>query len=151
MLAQTAQQKVIATINQALIKLYWSISKYISNRITTSKWGQKTIEQLAAFIKAQEQGIKGFEKRNTRELERQIHSDIFERTSLGDAKLPPINYPKSLTGIFRDSYVLDFLILPASHFENDLETAEEQQQIAEEIKSRLSICDQLETSLVQPA
>jgi mRNA interferase RelE/StbE len=32
-LIKTAQQKVIATANQELIKLYWSIGKYISDRI----------------------------------------------------------------------------------------------------------------------
>jgi hypothetical protein len=63
-LIKTAQQKVITTANQELIKLYWSIGKYISDRLATSEWGQKTIEQLAAFIQNQETGIKGFEKRN---------------------------------------------------------------------------------------
>jgi hypothetical protein len=29
-LIKTAQQKIIATTNQELIKLYWSIGKYIS-------------------------------------------------------------------------------------------------------------------------
>lgn len=63
-LIQTAQQKVFATTNQELIKLYWSIGKYISDRFQNSEWGQKAIEQLAAFIQTQEPGIKGFEKRN---------------------------------------------------------------------------------------
>jgi hypothetical protein len=49
-LIQTAQRKVIATTNQELIKLYWSIGKYISDRMSTAEWGQKTIEQLATFI-----------------------------------------------------------------------------------------------------
>ena len=177
-LIKTAQQKVIATANQELIKLYWSIGKYISDRIATSEWGQKTIEQLAAFIQAQEPGIKGFEKRNlyrmrqfyetypdskivsalltqlswthhsilisrcktederlfylqlatterysTRELDRQINSGIFERTRLADAKLPHTSHPKALAGVFRDSYVLDFLNLLPNHSENDLKTA----------------------------
>ncbi len=154
------------------------MGKYISDRLSTSEWGQKTIEQLAAFIQTQETGIKGFEKRNlyrmrqfyetypdskivsalltqlswthhsilisrcktgderlfylqlstterysTRELDRQINSGIFERTRLADAKLPQTNHPKPLTGVFRDSYVLDFLNLPLSHSENDLKTA----------------------------
>ncbi|NJM61502.1 MAG: DUF1016 domain-containing protein [Oscillatoriales cyanobacterium RU_3_3] len=175
---QSAQQKVLATTNQELIKLYWSIGKYISHRLSTSEWGQKTIEQLAAFIQAQEPGIKGFEKRNlermrqfyetypdsqittalrtqlswthhriimsrckseaerlfyldlatnerysTRELDRQINSGIFERTRLADAKLPQTSHPKPLTGVFRDSYVLDFLNLPPNYSENDLKTA----------------------------
>jgi len=174
-LIKTAQQKVIATANQELIKLYWNVGKYISDHLATSEWGQKAIEQLAAFIQDQETGIKGFEKRNlermrqfyetypdsqittalrtqlswthhriimsrckteserlfyldlaaterysTRELDRQINSGIFERTRLADAKILQIVHPKPLTGIFRDSYVLDFLNLPSSHSENEL-------------------------------
>ena len=63
-LIKTAQQKVIATANQELIKLYWTVGKYISDRLAKSEWGQKTIEQLAAFIQNQEPGLKGFEKHN---------------------------------------------------------------------------------------
>jgi predicted nuclease of restriction endonuclease-like (RecB) superfamily len=177
-LIKTAQQKVIATANQELIKLYWSVGKYISDRLATSEWGQKTIEQLAAFIQSQEPELKEFEKRNlyrmrqfyetypnpeivsslltqlswthhsilisrckteaerlfylelaaterysTRELDRQINSGIFERTRLADTKLLQTNHPKPLAGIFRDSYVLDFLNLPSNHSENDLKTA----------------------------
>ncbi len=177
-LIKTAQQKVIATANQELIKLYWSVGKYISDRLSTSEWGQKAIEQLATFIQSQELGIKGFEKRNlermrqfyetypdseittalrtqlswthhriimsrckteaerlfylqlatterysTRELDRQINSGIFERTSLADTKLSQTVHPKSLSGVFRDTYVLDFLNLPSNHSENELKTA----------------------------
>ena len=177
-LIQSAQQKVFAATNQELIKLYWSIGRYISDRIIASEWGQKTIEQLATFIRTQEPGIKGFEKRNlyrmrqfyetypdseivsalltqlswthhiilisrcktederlfylqlattehysTRELDRQINSGIFERTRLADAKLLQTSHPKPLTGVFRDSYILNFLNLPPNHSENDLKTA----------------------------
>jgi predicted nuclease of restriction endonuclease-like (RecB) superfamily len=65
------------------------------------------------------------ERYSTRELERQINSGIFERTLLADAKLPPStqSHPQSLSGVFRDSYILDFLNLPPSHSENDLQNA----------------------------
>jgi predicted nuclease of restriction endonuclease-like (RecB) superfamily len=174
-LIRTAQQKVIATANQELIKLYWNIGKYISDRLAISEWGQKAIEELATFIQTQEPSLKGFEKRNlyrmrqfhetypnyeivsslltqlswthhsilisrckteaerlfyldlaaterysTRELDRQINSGIFERTRLADAKLLPTAHPKPLVGIFRDSYVLDFLNLPSSLSESEL-------------------------------
>jgi predicted nuclease of restriction endonuclease-like (RecB) superfamily len=177
-LIKTAQQKVIATANQELIKLYWSVGKYISDRLSTSEWGQKAIEQLAAFIQTQEPSLKGFEKRNlyrmrqfyetypnpeivsslltqlswthhsilisrckteverlfylqlatterysTRELDRQINSGIFERTSLADTKLSHTVHPRSLSGVFRDTYVLDFLNLPSNHTENELKKA----------------------------
>lgn len=177
-LIKTARQKVIATTNQELIELYWSIGKYISERLAASEWGQKTLEQLAAFIQTQEPGIKGFEKRNlyrmrqfyetypdaeivsslltqlswthhsilisrckseaerlfylelatterysTRELDRQINSGIYERTQLAEAKLPERPHSKPLSGVFRDSYVLDFLNLPSHHSEDDLKTS----------------------------
>lgn len=79
-LIQSAQQKVLATANQELIKLYWSIGKYISDRLSTSEWGQKTIEQLAAFIQSQELGIKGFEKRNLERM-RQFYETYPEITT----------------------------------------------------------------------
>ncbi len=63
------------------------------------------------------------ERYSTRELDRQINSGIFERTCLADTKLAQVVHPKPLTGVFRDSYVLDFLNLPPSHSENDLKTA----------------------------
>jgi predicted nuclease of restriction endonuclease-like (RecB) superfamily len=177
-LIKDAQQKVVTTANQELITLYWGIGKYISERLATSEWGKKTVEQLSTFIQTQEPGIKGFEKRNlyrmrqfyetypnfeivsslltqlswthhsilisrcktqaerlfylelavterysTRELDRQINSGIFERTCLADTKLSQVVHPKPLAGVFRDSYVLDFLNLPPKHSESDLKTA----------------------------
>lgn len=63
------------------------------------------------------------ERYSTRELDRQINSGIFERTSLADTKLSQTVHPKSLSGVFRDTYVLDFLNLPSNHSENELKTA----------------------------
>jgi hypothetical protein len=53
-LIQSAQQKVVATTNQELIKLYWNIGKYINDRLATSEWGQKTIElQITTALRSQ--------------------------------------------------------------------------------------------------
>ena len=174
---RTAQNRVFTTANQELIELYWRIGGYISDRIASTQWGKKTVEQLAAYIQTHEPGIKGFERRNlyrmcqfyetyptlqtvtalgtqlswthhriimsrckteeerafylqltaqeqysTRELDRQINSGIFERTRLADAKLaiPTRALPQNISGVFRDSYILDFLDLPPLHTETDL-------------------------------
>lgn len=60
-----------------------------------------------------------------RELDRQIRSAAFERTMLSDKKLAPAVrvLPQDATGIFKDSYLLDFLDLPQRHSEADLQTA----------------------------
>jgi predicted nuclease of restriction endonuclease-like (RecB) superfamily len=177
-LIKTAQYQVTVTANQSLIRLYWTIGEYISDRMKSSEWGKKAIEQLAVFLQTQAPGIKGYEKRNlermrqfyetypdfqiasalltqlswthhymlisrckteaerlfylqlavderysTRELERQINSGVFERTSLADAKRPRFNHPQAVDGVFRDSYILDFLKLPEKHSEKDLQKA----------------------------
>jgi predicted nuclease of restriction endonuclease-like (RecB) superfamily len=59
-----------------------------------------------------------------RELERQLKSAAFERTMLSDQKLAPAVrvLPQDTAGVFKDSYLLDFLDLPERHSETDLQT-----------------------------
>jgi predicted nuclease of restriction endonuclease-like (RecB) superfamily len=59
-----------------------------------------------------------------RELVRQIETAAFERTVLSDKKLAPAvrALPQDATGVFKDSYLLDFLDLPERHSEADLQT-----------------------------
>jgi len=61
---------------------------------------------------------------STRELTRQIRNAAFERTVLSDKKLAPAVrvLPQDATGVFKDSYLLDFLDLPERHSEVDLQT-----------------------------
>ena len=62
-------------------------------------------------------------KWSTRELNRQIRNAAFERTVLSDKKLAPVMrvLPQDATGVFKDSYLLDFLDLPERHSEADLQ------------------------------
>lgn len=59
-----------------------------------------------------------------RELEKQINGSAFERTLLADLKLSPLArvLPSEAAGVFKDSYLLDFLDLPERHSEADLQT-----------------------------
>ncbi|MCK4311592.1 MAG: DUF1016 family protein [Candidatus Cloacimonetes bacterium] len=59
-----ARRRAFKAVNSELINLYWEIGKYISEKIESSQWGNKTIDQLADFIKIKEPNIKGFERRN---------------------------------------------------------------------------------------
>ena len=65
------------------------------------------------------------EKYSKRELERQIHSGVYERTMLANKKLSPVvrELPQNTEDVFRDSYALEFLNLPAPHSEKDLQQA----------------------------
>ncbi|NML36718.1 DUF1016 domain-containing protein [Chitinophaga sp. G-6-1-13] len=65
------------------------------------------------------------ENYSVRELERQIKSSLYERVRLGQQQSPmsgdKINTDESL--LFRDKYIFEFLNLPESHSEKDLQQA----------------------------
>ncbi len=62
---------------------------------------------------------------SVRELERLINSGTFERTILAEPKLSGTikQLPQPVTGVFKDSYVFEFLDLPVPHQEKDLQQA----------------------------
>lgn len=62
---------------------------------------------------------------SSRELESQIKKRAFERTILAEQKLSPVlrELPQDVSGIFRDSYMLDFIDLPEPYREKDLREA----------------------------
>ena len=49
-------------VNEELIGLYWDFGKYISEKIKLEKWGSKTIEKLASFMKENYPTLKGFNR-----------------------------------------------------------------------------------------
>ncbi len=96
----------------------------VSSLLTQLSWTHHSI--LISRCKTQEEryfylNLAATERYSTRELDRQINSGIYERTRLADGKIP--TQQPQLAGVFRDSYVLDFLNLPPDHSENDLKTA----------------------------
>lgn len=62
---------------------------------------------------------------SVRDLERLINTGTFERALLADNKSSQAikRLPQDTTGVFRDSYVLEFLNLPPAHKEKDLQKA----------------------------
>lgn len=62
---------------------------------------------------------------SSRELERQINASVFERTRLADQKLAVVadKFPQPVSGVFRDSYVFEFLDIPPNYAEDDLQTS----------------------------
>jgi predicted nuclease of restriction endonuclease-like (RecB) superfamily len=63
------------------------------------------------------------EKWSSRELERQYDTALFERSVLTPTKVSALvtqTHPDAL-GIFKDSYLVEFLDLPAAHLESDLQ------------------------------
>ena len=65
------------------------------------------------------------EKWSKRELERQLSGALFERVVLSPPKLAPVlrELHPDAAAVFKDSYLVEFLELPAEHTESDLERA----------------------------
>lgn len=63
-LIKEARFKALKSVNKQLIKLYWSVGEYISNKVDAEEWGKNTIESLSEFIQEEQPTIKGFSARN---------------------------------------------------------------------------------------
>jgi len=94
-----------------LAQLSWTNNMIIFSRC-------KTEEEREFYIRLTIQ-----EKYSKRELERQINSAIFERTMIGNAKLPTAlkEVNADIANAFKDSYIFDFLNLPEPFNESDLQ------------------------------
>lgn len=222
-LIQTSRANALRAVNAELVNLYWNVGAYISHKLSQSEWGDKTVSELAKYLKANYPELKGFEKSNlhrmvkfydayanedfvpqlvdavrpqlenpekieivdtvrpllkneivaavrqqfvpmdirktllgklswshhrtifsrckmdverefylrmsikenysVRELDRQISACQFERTMLGKTQLSPAlqEFNQEVGQVFKDRYIFDFLNLPESHTESDLQ------------------------------
>ena len=103
-------------------------SEFVSPLVTQISWTNhliilsscKTIEEKVFYLIMCKK-----ERWSKRDLERQIKASTFERTMIANEKMPTLikQYPKELSNVFRDTYVLEFLKLPETHSESDLQKA----------------------------
>lgn len=95
----------------------WAQLSWSHNRAIMSL---KTLEEREFYLKL------CFEKKfSVRELERLINTSTFERTVMADMKISQIikEFPEKTEGVFKDSYVFEFLNIPMPHKEKDLQQA----------------------------
>lgn len=102
--------------NEGLATLWRVLSWSHNRRIMTLK----TEEERVFYLK-----ICSENNYSVRDLERLINTGTFERAMLADNKssLALKELPQRTEGLFRDTYILDFLNLPAPHEEKDLQKA----------------------------
>ena len=62
-LIQQARSNALRAVNTELINLYWQVGEYISRRIATASWGEKTVDELATYLKRNHPELKGFNRR----------------------------------------------------------------------------------------
>ena len=98
-------------LSAVLRELSWTHNLAIFSRC-------KNIEEREFYL-----NISVKEKYSSRELDRQISVGLFERTMIGNVKVSTAlreTYP-TINNTFRDSYVFEFIGLPDSHSESDLQ------------------------------
>lgn len=98
-------------VSAALTQMSWTNHLLILSKTKTK---EEREFYLALSIK---------ERYASRELERQIDSGCYERAMLSRKKIPPLlaqKHPQA-GDVFKDSYMLDFLNLPKTYSEKDLQ------------------------------
>jgi predicted nuclease of restriction endonuclease-like (RecB) superfamily len=81
---QRAQYEAPKAVNKQLIALYWDIGRMIVERQNKTSWGMAVVEKLAADLRAEFPGMKGFSTRSIWKMR------DFYRTYHTNEKLPPL-------------------------------------------------------------
>jgi len=61
---EQARQNAYQSVNTELVRLYWQIGRYISQKLDTAEWGEGVVDQLARHLERTLPGIRGFTRRN---------------------------------------------------------------------------------------
>lgn len=97
-------------LSTLLREISWSNNILIFSRC-------KTLEEREFYLK-----LSSKEKYSYRELDRQISASTFERTMIANSHLPTaLKENTNIEGVFKDSYILDFLNISEHHSESDLQ------------------------------
>ena len=63
-LIETARKQAFQAVNTTLIDLYWQVGAYISSKMESAEWGDRVVEQLAAYLTRTQPGLRGFTRPN---------------------------------------------------------------------------------------
>ena len=113
---RAARQTVFEVANRTLVDLYWQIGQVISIKVKEAGWGKGVVTQLAAYIATEITDAKGFSDKNLWRMKQ------FYELYSSDEKLSPAVREMTVPDI-KDTYVLEFLGLPESHSESELQKA----------------------------
>ncbi|MCF8255649.1 MAG: PDDEXK nuclease domain-containing protein [Bacteroidia bacterium] len=92
-LIKQARIQSIRAVNTELINLYWNIGSYLDHQLKNAKWGEKTVDELADFIKKSHPELKGFNRRGLYRMKQfyQTYADSLIVSS-PMTQLQPIGY-----------------------------------------------------------
>lgn len=107
---QNSENEVKNIVTTLLTQLQWSAHLHILSKT-------KTPDEKLFYLHLAIQ-----DKLSVRELERQLNSAVYERTTLSNQTLQK-SMPQLPQNFFKDPYIFEFLELPDGHSEKDLERA----------------------------
>lgn len=84
LMIKQAHIRAYSSVNRELIDLYYSIGKYISEKVSESEWGKGVVKQLAEYILKTNPNISGFSDKNLWRMKQ------FYETYKDDEKLSPL-------------------------------------------------------------
>lgn len=58
-----ARNRVYSKANSELVLLYFNVGKIVSHKVSSGKWGENTVQQLADFIQSKTPNLSGFNRR----------------------------------------------------------------------------------------
>ena len=58
-----ARTRALKAVNAELIQMYWNVDEYLSALCADSEFGDKVIDEAAAYIAKENPGVKGFNRR----------------------------------------------------------------------------------------
>ncbi len=62
-LIEEARNRAFAKVNAELVKLYFDVGEIVSAKVEAGNWGEKTVDELAGFIRENLPEMKGFTRR----------------------------------------------------------------------------------------
>ncbi|MEW5758197.1 MAG: DUF1016 N-terminal domain-containing protein [Candidatus Omnitrophota bacterium] len=89
-----ARFNAIKSVNAELVKLYWNVGGYISNKLKTAEWGDAAVDQLACYIQSKHPEFKGFNRRRLYRMW-QFH-DAYHQKKFVSALLTQISWTNHL-------------------------------------------------------
>ena len=60
---EASRRRAMKAVNAELITMYWEVGKYLSSLVAGSSFGDKVIDEVAAYIAKSNPTIKGFNRR----------------------------------------------------------------------------------------
>lgn len=96
-LIQASRTKAINAVNTELINLYWKTGAFISIQVEQAYWGDKTINELAAFIKNNHPEIKGFDRRGLYRM-KQFY-EIYAKSQIVSSVMTQLQIPDNHNNI----------------------------------------------------